>query len=66
LMEWDSETASNLVTQPRTWNTLKMLRSAHSNLSSIAVALAGESSIPISEDIKYVHKFLNISMVCIF
>ncbi|XP_034250537.1 serine/threonine-protein kinase SMG1 [Thrips palmi] len=52
LMEWDTEAASNLTTQPRTWNTLKMLRSAHSNLSSIAVALAGESFVPISEDIK--------------
>lgn len=52
LMEWDTETANNLITQPRTWNTMKMLRSAHSNLSSIAVSLAGESFVPISDDIK--------------
>lgn len=52
LMEWNLETADKLTTQQRTWNTMKMLRSAHSNLSSIAVALAAESSVPISNEVK--------------
>ncbi|KAK3930101.1 Serine/threonine-protein kinase SMG1 [Frankliniella fusca] len=52
LMEWSSEGANDLVTQRRTWNTLKMLRSAHTNLTRIAVALAGEASVPIDDDIK--------------
>ncbi|KAJ1529376.1 hypothetical protein ONE63_006163 [Megalurothrips usitatus] len=52
LMDWSSETASNLISQRGSWNTMKMLRSARGNLASIAVALAGEDSISISDDLK--------------
>lgn len=54
LMEWNTETSNNIIDQRHSWNTMKMLRLAHSNLTSVAVALAGEAYVPVSDDLRQV------------